>query len=665
MKRNDSGDFCVLYVEPGDDRALLFAAISGQKKPIVMMVAEHAQVFQRPEDFSALKHLKRQLDLPVLFVIPGGHDRSVSTQMAARYGFPVYLSMDALANALVAGQLARQRSLNETRRTVPLEEARDQEGMPSSLPTGPRRDDPMRPGAPTFAGRAPATLSPPVLRPKKTVPLVSLAGPSLDANGRSPYAMLEKPYRKTGPLSGTLSQQDFYSGGSASSPRLVLSQPAETPPQVEQWKTPEPAVYPIARKKRRPASALIVLTIIGLLLAGLGSFLIISNKLPVSDATAATPVIVGHITFLSSEQLSENSSQGISDEVQIDLANLPNPAPHMAYYAWLLGDKNMSDTQSIALGQLTIVNGKGHLLYLGDTHHTNLLQITSRFLVTEEDIAVTPIAPTPDLSAWRYYGEFSQTPLPRSAGMAMSNMESTQTYSYLDHLRHLLAADPLLDQMELPGGLNSWFFTNTGKVLEWTGSTRGAWEEGRDIAFVRRQSVRVLAYLDGLSFVQQDLPPNTPLGINDRLAGIGLLQVNGANQDPPSYMAEIVHHLSGLLQASVSPADLRKSETDLLTAMSNVQLWLNQVRHDAQQIMKMSDQELQQPTTLALLNDMIDNANHAYVGQANPASGETRQGVIWIHEHMQSLALLPITPFTGNKSSIQMVPDNKHLSAMH
>ena len=115
MKRSDTGDFCVLYLEVGDDRTGLFNTVSEQKKPVVLMLAEHTRVFQRPEDFTALKHVKRQLDKPVVFVIP---DSERMTQMAARNGFPVYTSMDTLSDALMVGQLSRQRVL--TRTTAPL-----------------------------------------------------------------------------------------------------------------------------------------------------------------------------------------------------------------------------------------------------------------------------------------------------------------------------------------------------------------------------------------------------------------------------------------------------------------------------------------------------------------------------------------------------------------
>src|SRR5581483_11958614 len=164
MKKNDSGDFCVLYLEPGDNKDTLFQVIASQKKPIVLMLAEQSRVFQRPDDFNALKRVKRQLDLPVVFVIPhSGH----FTQMAARSGFPVYLSIDALADALTVGQMTRQR------KTTPLV---SDEGEHKHI------------------------------SPKKTIPLTSGSGEHtpLQRMGNRPsgeYAPLQKPGdRKSAPL---------------------------------------------------------------------------------------------------------------------------------------------------------------------------------------------------------------------------------------------------------------------------------------------------------------------------------------------------------------------------------------------------------------------------------------------------------------------------------
>ncbi len=575
MKRNDTGEFCVIYIEPTDERSVIFDTIIGQKKPVVILLANQARIFQRPEDFAALKHLKRQIDIPIVFVI--SHSERL-TQLAGRHGFPVYISMDALSESLAVGHLTRQRGRSATS------------------------------SGPTTHNSA----------PRKTVPLT----PTMTQNIPSP--------RKTQVLAESLSPQP------------------SVPPSIKQQ----------SHRRRFPA-VLIVLTILALSAAGLGSFLLLFHKAPDMPATS---VAVGHLYFLSSEQLSENSSQGIDDQVQLDLSNLSNPAPQKNYYAWLLGDKNQLDMKPTLLGMLQANKGNAHLFYAGDAHHTNLLEIASRFLVTEEDASVTPIAPSPEDSTWRYYGEIAQTP--STSADTMSGMGGTTHFSYLDHLRHLLATDPLLNEMELPGGLNNWMYRNTGKILEWTGSMREHWEETPDVSFIRRQTIRTLAYIDGLSYVQQDVPSTIPLGINDRLARIGLLQVNGSNQDPPSYLSQIVFHLNGLLDMDTSDTALRKNAAEIITAMSDIRSCLAKVRQDGQQLMKMSENQMHQPATLALLNDMIENANNAYVGQTDTTTGQVHQGVTWVHNQMQSLAVLNIMTYSPGSSSVQMIQDMKHMKGV-
>jgi hypothetical protein len=330
----------------------------------------------------------------------------------------------------------------------------------------------------------------------------------------------------------------------------------------------------------------------------------------------------------------------------------------MSYYAWLLSDKKQADLKTVLLGSLSLNNGHAHLLFKGDAQHTNLLLITSRFLVTEEDATIAPVSPSPDMSAWRYYGEFAQMP----------DMRDPQHFSYLDHLRHLLAADPTLDDLELPGGLNSWFYSNTAKILEWSNSMREQWEDAKDAGFVRRMAIRTLTYLDGLAFVQQDLPPNTPLLVNERLARIGLLNVAGPNQDPADYISHIDTHLNGLLLASPTPPTpaFRQQVANIVAQLDNVKSWLTQVRRDALLMMKMSDKQLQQPQTLNLINDMIANANYAYTGQTDPNTGQMHQGVVWIHEHVQELAVLNISKFTSATSlALQLIQDTKHLKVFN
>ena len=84
MKKNDTGDFSVLFVEQEDERNALFQVIAGQQKPVVLILAEQTRVFQRPDDFTTLKLMKRRHDLTITFVIPhGGRVRNWRSRMVS------------------------------------------------------------------------------------------------------------------------------------------------------------------------------------------------------------------------------------------------------------------------------------------------------------------------------------------------------------------------------------------------------------------------------------------------------------------------------------------------------------------------------------------------------------------------------------------------------
>ncbi len=604
MKKNDTGDFSVLFVEQEDERNALFQVIAGQQKPVVLILAEQTRVFQRPDDFTTLKLMKRRHDLTITFVIPHGGQ---GAQLALKNGFSVYLSMDQLADAIQRGHMLRQRTL--TRSTVPLDG---------------RTISPLQPLTPLPTVEHPAYKPPSNLLSESDLPVVKQE--TLRPGVRS--APTETfMFKSNSDLHNTAS----IGGDVTRSARLT----PETKGQPEQ--IPQNLLTP----KRRPplvATAITIAVVLGLI----GSFLILPRTFSSTLSSAAAPVdtSVGHVTYTSSEQLSENSNQGIADQIVIDLHGLRTPAAGKKYYAWLLGDRSQSDPITVALGALTVSQGNVHFMYPGDAQHSNLLVNTSRFLITEEDATIAPMAPSMDPATWRYSGEFSSTPI--------KSVQNPENFSYLDHLRHLLAADPTLDQLGLPGGLNTWLYRNTGKLVEWSTSMRETWEGTKDAGYVRRQTTRILTYLDGTTFLYRDLPAKQPLLVQERLARVGLLNVAGPNQEPPGYQAHINRHLLGLLQADATPQNLREQIDEFTVAMSNISSWLEKVRGDAQKIVKMSDAQLRQPATLNLLNDMIDNINHAFAGQLDPSTGQTLQGVSWLHEHMNALATLTIAPVKPN-----------------
>ena len=734
MKLNENGDFCLLYVEPADEKQRLFEVISVQSKPVVLMLPQVAgqprsRLFQRPEDFNDLKHVRRQSGLPITFLTANS---SLLAQMAARHGFTSYASIDALAEALTHGRRAdtdgheikAQPSTVRRARTGPLQ-------PPSAQIAALRRPTPTAPlntraanaywpspqsgslplasteaaPAPTAPLNAPADLAfwpahdslpgvpttPPSLSSVRATPVPSgrlpnYAPPTFQASEytapvEEPQRFSDIPRRRSAhladeaysrhpgwepeaeeeesapPLMRERSQVHEQVRRAAAARSLAeTSVPRLRTPPLKTEEDLSPIAPPASHTGRTRRSVLPVLIILSLLIlagAGLGSLVVISHNTP------AAPVVVrpvGSITFQSSEQLNQSTSQGIDDQVQINLHNLASPAAGKSDYAWLLGDKNKAESQSILLGKLTIINGTATLFYTGDAQHTNLLQITSRFLVTEEASGSTPLLPSPDTSNWRYYGALPAVPDPNDA----------HHFAFLNHLRHLLADEPILDEMELPGGLNNWFTRNTEKLIEWTSGARDRWQDTHDLTFVRDQGIAILSYLDGMSFLVQDLPPassNVQVTLDTHLAGLGLLNVRGTGQNPPSYMDQMVYHLNGLLNAPGSPTNVRSLASSILPAMSNVITWLQSLRSDDKKLLAMSNDQLKQPAALSLLDDMVLQASNAYTGTTDTTTGQLKQGVVWIHQQLQSMATINISTYSAGSSVPEIGPSSQNAPA--
>src|SRR6185437_758947 len=158
--------------------------------------------------------------------------------------------------------------------------------------------------------------------------------------------------------------------------------------------------------------------------------------------------------------------------------------------------------------------------------------------------------------------------------------------------RHLLADEPILDEMELPGGLNNWFSRNTEELIQLTSNARDRWQNNRSLTSVRAQGEQILSYLDGISFLAQDLPSasaNVPVSLDTHLAALGLLDVRGTTQNPPGYIDQIIYHLNGLLNAPGSPSNVRTVAGQILPALSDVTTWLQKLRSDTKKLLALSD----------------------------------------------------------------------------
>src|SRR5258708_7694348 len=208
-------------------------------------------------------------------------------------------------------------------------------------------------------------------------------GPTYISTPRTPAATPGQPSTVAAPAGQLQAGQSAGRGAFVQSPAAASFAPGP------------PSPPPRPPRGRGLYGSITALLIIALLATG-GYFLFLPNN----PGTAASPV-VGHAFFASSGQLNPGSAQGIADELEIDLHNIPDPQPGKSYFAWLLGDKHPSveanplepplQTPSpILLARLSVSNGSIHFLYKGDTQHDNLFSVTSRFLITHEHTNTTP-----------------------------------------------------------------------------------------------------------------------------------------------------------------------------------------------------------------------------------------------------------------------------------
>jgi hypothetical protein len=164
---------------------------------------------------------------------------------------------------------------------------------------------------------------------------------------------------------------------------------------------------------------------------------------------------------------------------------------------------------------------------------------------------------------------------------------------------------------------------------------------------------RILDYLDGAAYIgTENIPANIQqedhLLIDANVAKVALLEFDQVNQDPPGYLSHIEGHLQLLNQVAGTTADQRALANSIYRDISNVQKRLDLVHEDASKVIHMSSNELVQPETLTVLNDLFRQANTAFVGEVDPNTNNVKNGVVQIYYHIQALATFDIAPCIMN-----------------
>lgn len=513
-----------------------------------------------------------------------------------------------------------------------------QASVASSAPSPATAAPPLASSVPTSAQMTPGSNSGiPPMPPDSGGHGVYASGPTVQAPP-TPFLWSTNPVSVSGGMMvGTSSQGTVAAfapasvSGAAAPPTLPMS------PDASRTSTSSPR-----RRWRGLYTVLVVLVLLVLVGAGLGSYFAFFHQNP------PAAVAGGQAFFVSSGQFDPNSAQGVADELEIALHNLPAPQPGQSYYAWLLADRHpqpeaapleppLQFTLPLKIGPLPFSHGSINYLYTGDTAHDNLFSVASRLLITMESTQGPQRGPAASRSTWRYYAEIPQTPYGNPA------------LSALDHIRHLFYKETKIAALGLPGGLDVWLFRNTEKVLEWSVSAR----DDYDPHLASRQVIHglfddILQYLDGSPNVSIDVPGG--VAHPDPASRAALLSVTPAQQqgtdlanNPPGYLDHFALHLNGVVQAPDATPQMRVLGTQIIEALNNAKTWLQQVRVYAKQLEVMGTTQLSQPSTLTILDNMLQYATYAYIGQLDAKTNQVVPGVLQVHYDVQKLAALTVT----------------------
>jgi serine/threonine protein kinase len=395
--------------------------------------------------------------------------------------------------------------------------------------------------------------------------------------------------------------------------------------------TPPPSLPPVKKRKHNPLFTTLI-SLLVLLVVGAGTlFSVLLSKPP--NIFAANP-IVGHAYFASSGQFVDNSINGINDELHLVLSNIPPPASGKSYYLWLLSDEQQNPMTFIALGKVPGNHPNIDITYT-TPQHTNLIATTSRLLITEENTNPPPTRFSSDSRTWRYTAELPQPPTPISP---FTNP--------LRYLRLLMVESNKMAALGLHGGSAYWLLINTQKVLEWAGSARDEWDL-QNAPLMHRHFIRILDYIDGLGFVQADLPPGTPVLVNPLLAQYGLVTIVPGD-NPESYPPRVSYNVLSFVETAANHLSPDKQKLGLQTERdirTNVEAQLQLVRQDARQLFLLTDNQLLQRSTLPLLNDLMAKARFAFSGELDPTAGYLKGGALNDYNNIQLVASFDITPY--------------------
>ena len=349
----------------------------------------------------------------------------------------------------------------------------------------------------------------------------------------------------------------------------------------------------------------------------------------------APPVIttrVGQVHFLNSQD-----TTGAFDEAQLALHTLPNPTSGKTYYAWLV---THDDSVEVVHWPLTVQNGTlTSPNYVYPPHHNLLTSLPYLFLITLQGGNTS--VPSFDPNDYRYYAIIPQT------------QATTDHYSVIDHLNHLLTNDPGLEKLNMLYGLRYWLLTDTQALVREVNGANDAWQN-KQVLVLRQHLVNVLYYLRGTACAPLDLqgtPQGTPTTPDTAIAQqvkASLLECS-QNTNISSLLTHTELHVSGIFHAPGATPTQITLAPQIQTNLQQVTIWLKQLyQQDVLHLLALSDSQLLQSSTKSFFDDMKTVSNEAYQGQT-PTS---KIGMVQMSKDLEQLATFDLMPCPRSTNNI-------------
>lgn len=389
------------------------------------------------------------------------------------------------------------------------------------------------------------------------LPLVPHSQPSIAAQGPSQQTSKELPAMPIAPRSPAITRKipvtpitfisdqqptNIMPSTAATSSGPLSPTPIQVP-QQQMVSTVPPFMMPkkrLARFANIPRPLYIIVALIVLLLIILG--ISINNLFaPKSQTSITTPN--GYVFF-------QDDPLGHEDVLRIEIQPIQTPAQGDSDIVWLQTTNNTTP-----LGSLTIQNGTGDLLYQGNAHHTNLLSVIQRVIVTQEKSANLPAKP-------------------QGKTLYIATLNSV-AFTYV---RNILYVTP-----GLPNN-SSVLYTILDAIKSMSDKSASivdSLHNTHDYGLAQRQAIRIIELLDGTKYAQQsgDLPATDA---PELFTSMGLL----SSPTQKGYLDLLDQQLTLLQQHAGNNPALLAHVRNVRNAVADLKNWLQKARSYDVQILK-------------------------------------------------------------------------------